>query len=211
MEDHRYGYKRSYFDCLTEKLNEMGVRIREDVEVEISRLSDEIYGENTSLLIDPQASFHLFLTALILATYRYLKDKIGDEGKVLAAVRHAFLEPSRRLDLTEFTRTFNVSPHPFADFVTLAKEKETATYGKSFIFVHEKDDDEAFHQHVTRCFYHDFFNTQGVPQLTAVFCSHDFIWMDAFRGGSFGFAVERPTTLGEGGDKCRFEVTNLVR
>lgn len=208
MQDFIDAYKKTFFEFLNKKLREIHIQGTDNLEEDIGRLSDEIYAENTSLLIDPQASFHLFMTSLILGTYRYLKTRIEDEDTILKTVQYAFLEPGKDMDVDEFTGKFKTSLNPFADMVAMAKDKEQSTYGKTFVFEHEKDDSEAFYQNVTRCFYHDFFNTNGVPQLTSIFCSYDFIWMDIFKNGEFGFTVQRPSTFGEGGDKCRFQFIN---
>ena len=37
-----------------------------------------------------------------------------------------------------------------------------------------------------------------------VFCDMDTNWMDAVEPGRHGFRFERPTTMGYGGDRCRF-------
>ena len=211
MQDFIDTYKKTFFQYLTGKLSEIHIQGTDNLEEDIGRLSDEIYAANASLLIDPQASFHLFMTSLILGAYRYLKTRMEDEDRILEAMKYAFLEPGKQMDVEGFTGKFKSSADPYADMVALAKEKEESTYGKTFVFEHEKDDGEAFYQNVTRCFYHDFFNANGVPHLTLIFCSYDFIWMDIFKSGEFGFTVQRPATMGEGGDKCRFQFINNGR
>ncbi len=211
MKDFIDTYKKTFFRYLTGKLSEIHIQGTDNLEEDICRLSDEIYAANTSLLTDPQASFHLFMTSLILGTYKYLKAKIEGEDEILDIVKYAFLEPGKGMDVEEFAGIFKTSANPFADMVVMAKDKEQSTYGNTFVFEHEKDDGEAFYQNVTRCFYHDFFNAHGVPHLTSIFCSYDFIWMDIFKNGDFGFTVQRPATMGEGGDKCRFQFINNRR
>ena len=61
---------------------------------------------------------------------------------------------------------------------------------------------------IHQCFFNDFFRANGAPELTALFCRVDNLWMDELANPKYRVRAERPTALGFGDDVCRFQFTN---
>ena len=202
--DFSNSYKNLFFSFMKKKAHEYSSGNFNELKDKMEKLSQAIFEENKSLIVDEYAEFHLFMTSLVLASYNVLMEKTGDDEKVCDIILYAFMEPSRNINQSDIGEMFKNTDDPFSFFVQYAKDKETNTYGKTFVFEYERDDNEAMFQNVTRCFYKDFFDTHNVPRLTSIFCSYDSIWMDHFKDGKFGFTVQRPTAMGEGDDICRF-------
>lgn len=77
------------------------------------------------------------------------------------------------------------------------------SYGESMRGHDESGEDHA-DLVVTTCAYNDFFRKHGEADLTFIFCTADWAWMDRINASDRPIAIERPTTLSTGGTECRF-------
>jgi hypothetical protein len=98
----------------------------------------------------------------------------------------------------------NNIPDALAMIATIMKQKQQSLYGTGFVFEQERDDANAFLVNIGKCFYHSFFVANGAPELTPIFCDWDTCWADAIDPARHCLRFERLTTLGYGGDRCRF-------
>jgi len=156
-------------------------------------------------VVDEASRCHLRLTALILAAYRTLSASMSDKEEILSLLRRALIEPSRPRVRGGTAMMLDHAPDPMAAIVKVSKDREEGFYGSSFTFVRERDDAGAYLLNIEGCFYHRFFTANGAPELTPVMCDWDTnTWAEAIVPERHGFRFERPTTLGDGGDKCRF-------
>jgi hypothetical protein len=143
---------------------------------------------------------------MVLAAYQVIRNRV-DRDAAITALRHAFTLMWGDW-IRAGTRTqLDAAADPFVSMTTTARTKEESTYGPSFVFERERDDENADHVKITRCLYHSYFVAHGVPELTPVFCDQDANWTSAIDPGRHGFRFERPTTLGFGGDGCYFRHT----
>ena len=212
MEDEfQHCLCREYLGALSERLEEVlpgrGISVRERIEA----LYPAIIAEHKGWAVDPQSRFHLFMSAVALAAHRVLSEHINDRDILLDILRYAHVEGSRRFQMVAqmLEAMLRKSPDTFRTLVQYTKEIEIERYGKTFVFEHERDDDTCFYSNVTRCFYHDFFKANSASELTRPFCDADEIWMDVLQHGEFGVWCRRPTTIGYGGDKCRFQLVRI--
>jgi hypothetical protein len=143
------------------------------------------------------------MTALVLASYRALLSLLSKE-ETLALLRTAMIEPLYESIRQGTAEALDHTPDALAMMATITKEKQQSLYGTGFVFEQERDDPTAFLVNIGRCFYHSFFVANGAPELTPIFCDWDTCWTDAIDPARHGLRFERPTTLGYGGDKCRF-------
>jgi hypothetical protein len=143
---------------------------------------------------------------MVLAAYQVLRDRV-DRDAAITALRHAFTLMWGDWIRAGTKAQLDAAPDPFVSMTTTARTKEESTFGPSFVFEHERDDQNAYWVKVTRCLYHSYFVAHGVPELTPVFCDWDANWASAIEPARHGFRFERPTTLGFGGDGCYFRHT----
>lgn len=164
----------------------------------------ELETSHGAWVVDEQSRYHLRLTALILAAFHALRAVLPPDD-ALALVRRAFIEPMRAPVRAGTAAALDAAPDPFALMTTIAKEREASFYGQAFTFDRAYDDDFAFLDNITHCFYHRFFAANDAPELTPIFCDWDTnSWAEAIDPARHGFHFTRPTTLGYGGDCCRF-------
>lgn len=163
----------------------------------------EIEAQHATWVEDEQSRFHLRFAALVLAGYRALLEVLPRD-ETLSLLRDALIEPSRPWVLGGTKQALDHASDLFTLLTQISKEKEASFYGRTFAFERRQDDKYAYLPDIKRCFWHVFFVANGAPELMPTFCKWDTNWMDAIDPDQHGFRFERPTTLGYGGDACRF-------
>ena len=73
----------------------------------------------------------------------------------------------------------------------------------------EVDNRDKYLVNVKKCFYHNFFVANEVPQLTPIFCDFDNVWGDELKKKGINVRFDRPETMGYGGDMCKFQFTRI--
>jgi len=172
---------------------------------EIEQLAGQLAEENKLMIIDRAARTHLGMTTLVLASYRILLPYIKDSESVINILEDVFVgigQPWIKL-YTRFILRF--SSDPFRKMIEVSKKRVIKNYGKTFIFEYSGDGQNYFVITTKKCFYHDFFTANEIPELTRVFCSGDKNWFEEIKPEKHGFQFERPTTLGYGGSECPFK------
>ncbi|MEW5900708.1 MAG: L-2-amino-thiazoline-4-carboxylic acid hydrolase [Acidobacteriota bacterium] len=201
-----------YFMTLERRLEDMFPRDAKAIVDDIKKRTDEIKSENTGWISDSPSVFNLSLTAMVVATHRILSKRIANEKDVLKIVRYAFFEGQQERKAKEFfLKAMAESPDAFSELVAVSKAKEAGQYGEAFVFERERDDEGFYFLNVKKCFYHDFFSAQGLPQLTPIFCDWDNVWGDELKDGRYGVIFARPETIGYGGQVCRFQFTRVSK
>jgi hypothetical protein len=152
---------------------------------------------------DESSKYNLKMTVLVLSSYRILQ-LILPRDEVLALLRTAMIEPFYKSIRQGTAEALDHTPDALAMMATITKQKQRSLYGTGFVFEHERDDANAFLVNIGQCFYHSFFEVNGAPELTPIFCDWDTCWADAIDPARHGLRFERPSTLGYGGDRCRF-------
>lgn len=173
------------------------------IDVEIVDELAQLDAERACWAVDAQSAGHLKLTSLLLASYRVLMRKLPSEEATML-LQKAFVEPWRELT-ARVRAALDTADDPFLFLSTASKEKEVRTYGPTFTFERERDDADAYLLNIRRCFYHDYFVAHDAAELTRIFCEWDRSWFDAIAPDRHKVRFDRPTTLGYGGDMCRFQ------
>jgi hypothetical protein len=164
--------------------------------------ADALLDANAHLVVDQASRANVRQAALVLASYRALSTVPADQLR--EALANAYSAPFRQFVLASTRHLLDSAEDPFAAIVGFSKQREGSFFGPSFTFDHRQDDRFAYLVDVRRCVWHAFFVANGAPELTPVFCRFDADWIDAIDPAVHGFRFERPTTLGYGGDCCRF-------
>jgi hypothetical protein len=163
----------------------------------------DLEDHNRDLVVDEAAAVHLRMCAVVLAAYQVLRSEL-EATEALAVMRGAMTEPFREWLRDSVFQVFREEPDPFAGVAGTSKAKELHFYGDGFRFERPADDDHRYHLVVRTCFYNEFCRRNGAPELTQVWCAFDTGWMDVVNEQDHGVAVDRPMTLGFGGDHCDF-------
>jgi hypothetical protein len=166
--------------------------------------------QHASWVKDEPSKFHLQFMSLILAGYRTLSEFMTRED-ALALVKTAVIEPNRKDMLEGVKYALDYAPDPMVVIVDASREREEFFFGKTFIFERNQDDQQAYILHVKQCFYHQFAMTNDAPELMQILCEWDWLWANAIEPVRHNFSFELPTTLGYGGDMCRFCFRRLTK
>jgi len=147
--------------------------------------------------------------AAVLAAHKVLSAADPDwnlpSGEGLVGwLTDAFVEPFAEPVRTGTRAMLDAATDPFATMVAYARAREDVDFGTEFEFRHPVDGDGEFHADVHRCGYHDFLTRHDAAELTPVLCAFDANWIGAIEPHRDGFAFDRETTIGLGGDFCPF-------
>jgi hypothetical protein len=175
----------------------------EQILKEIHKEIDKTQADFQDWITDEPSRYHLQTVATVLATYLILKNKDSKE-EALNTIRKAFIEPFRKYGKEKTSLTLDSSDNPFKEIVDVSRLREQYFFGSTFTFEREQDDEQAYLLNVTNCFYHNFFSINNVPELTAIFCEFDNIWIENIDSKKHDFYFERKTTIGLGGKTCPF-------
>lgn len=169
----------------------------------IAEVATYLEDHNRDLVVDEAATVHLPMCAVVLGAYKVLRSEL-DESEALAVMNGAMTEPFASWLRDQVFQILDQEPDPFVAIANTSKAKEVHLYGDTFGFERPTDDDQRYHLVIRTCFYNDFCRRNGAPELTQVWCAFDTGWMDVVNERDRGVAVDRPVTLGYGGDHCDF-------
>jgi hypothetical protein len=180
-----------------------------DLYAAIEVQAQELIDANRGMVVDKASASHLFLTCVLLASYRVLSEAIQDEAIAQEMLRGPFLDTGKKGSEGMMSLMPLVTRDPFRFMVTISKSKQEAYYGKAFERDLVQDDDAVYSMVIRKCFYHSFFIANGAPELMPLFCQKDNNWSDAINPSKLGFRFDRPETLGEGGSQCVFRFSRV--
>ncbi len=175
----------------------------QELDQTIQEKQAEIERQYTNWIDDEPSRFHLRLMSLLLASYRILQNVLPKD-EALALLKKALIEPNHQAIQEGVRYALDYAPDPMSVLINASKEREEKFFGRTFSFEPIQDDDQAYLLHVKQCFYHRFAVANGVPELMQILCEWDWIWAETIEPEKHGFWFEFPTTLGYGGDVCRF-------
>lgn len=192
-----------FFAVISDHLQVFGKEAADALEAKMRKRWGEAIVQNATMVQDELSRTHLGHAAMAFAAYQTLLEVVPQE-KALGTVEKAFTEPLRETVRTGTAAALDSAPDGFALMRDIAASLAESYFGATFGFEVERDDTDAYLQGITRCFYHDFFVTNGTPELTPAFCASDGSWIGGIDSECHGVRFERPTTLGWGHDRCRF-------
>jgi hypothetical protein len=167
--------------------------------------------ENAQLAEDPAAARWIQLSSMLLATYRCLRSSLGDEKRALTVLREALTRPLQEQITSYIEARFGISQDaPEEAFQRVSqnfKSRGEASFGRSFRYMDNVRDDRRTFVNIERCLFNEFFRRNGAPEVTPILCALDNVWADELSKPRYGIRFERPTTLAEGDDACRFQFT----
>jgi hypothetical protein len=158
---------------------------------------------------DERTRPHLRLTACVLASYKELASGAMDPVQVLELVEDVFASIGRTTLRLYTQALLTFSRDPFVTMTGAGKQRALSQYGTAWQFRIEEAQ-ARFSMTATKCFYHDFFEATGAPQLTRVFCRWDQNWIAPIDPAKHNIQFERPTTMGYGGMECPFVFRRLA-
>jgi hypothetical protein len=200
-------FRKQYLNILRQHIPELSSNQKNEICRETKWLADKLTRENEAMIVDRAARTHLGMTALVLASYRVILPHFKDSESVISALEGTFTGVGKRW-IKLYTRLMlGFSRDPFSTMIGVSKKRIENKYGKTFVFEYSGDGRNNFVITTKKCFYHDFFVANDIPELTRVFCSGDNNWFDEIKPEKHGFKFERPLTLGYGGSECPFIFT----
>jgi hypothetical protein len=168
----------------------------------------EIVERNAARAIDAPTQLWLQRSAVVLAVYQELRS-LAEPPRVLAVIREALTRPFEQQVGPYLEGRFGISAAaPQEAFVRISenfKKRGEERFGKAFAYEQDVQDGTRSFTNIARCFFNDFFRANGAPEVTAVFCALDKVWANALENGPYGVRFDRPTTLAQGDDVCRFQ------
>ena len=187
-----------------------GAGVAEELSAAIRSRHLALLAANQHLVVDEPGRHNIRLTLVAAAAYELLRPTLG-EPEAIRTVEAAVVEPFGPFVAESTKAMLDNAEDPYEAMVTMAKSRETQSFGAGFTFHHTVDDGERFHQDVHRCHYHDVLVANGVPELTPALCAFDRNWIDAIDPDRHGFRFDRKTTIGMGGTHCPFHFSRVPK
>ena len=174
----------------------------------ISARVEELIEANRHVVSDPPSQQWLRTCCVVLATYQALNPYVK-RGELLPVLLDAMATPFRNGISGYLESRFGVSddaPHQaFSRISENFQKRGEERFGSTFRYATDVRDDRRNFVNIERCFFNDFFRTNRAPEVTSLFCALDKVWAEALEDHRFGVRFERPTTLANGDDACRFQ------
>jgi L-2-amino-thiazoline-4-carboxylic acid hydrolase len=154
----------------------------------------------------------VILCWLVLFAYRVLRPLVG-QGRAISFLRGVLSRPFKRRITEYMAERFGISqdaPEDAFDCVSQNfKLRGEQLYGPGWTYIQAVQDHRQSHIHITRCLFNDFYRAHDAPELTALFCTLDGVWIEEIHQERYKTRFERPTTLANGDDACRFRFSRV--
>lgn len=189
--------RKSFFKGLEQKVGKEQTKAAQHLFVDILE-------QNKAWATDKPTEFNLIFTSMVLATYRVLKkDEYMNWEEI---IRYCLIDRTKKRQQFFMKMYLFFDRKPFKRIVRISKTKQVKHYGNQN-FTHQivKDTDQAYHLHVKKCFYLDFFRKNDALEVMPLFCSMDDIWGDLLLSHKHGIQFERPKLLSKGDNHCFFK------
>ena len=191
-----------------------GTRTWREIEESAANRTLQLVTRNSSRAVDAPTQIWLQRSALVLAVYQELC-LCSEPASVLAIIREALIAPFEQQVSQYLDGRFGISQAaPQEAFVRISenfKRRGEERFGKAFAYVQDVQDEKRSFTNIARCFFNDFFRSNGAPEVTAIFCALDKVWAEALESGPYGVRFDRPTTLAQGDDACRFQFSRSTQ
>ena len=192
----------------TAKIPALASRSPEDLERQVRSRVAELVERNGYLVLDAPTAQWLQRTCIVLAVYEVLKPLTGT-AEAIAIVRDAMTAPFKERMTGYLDGRFGISQDaPAEAFVRISenfKRRGEERFGKAFVYVQDVQDADRTFTNIQRCFFNDFFRLNDAAEVTSIFCALDSVWIESLHEARYGVRFERPSTLAQGADACRFQ------
>jgi hypothetical protein len=215
MPDYLEEVEPFVFEIRKQILNRLEQKISIMEDQPWSELSEEILALDRHLqkvdawrAQDQQGAIYLKIACMLLAIYRTLQPLFENEEKFLDIIREYITETYIGQNLDAFLQDhFGISPDaPDEAWEKLCENylgKSNERFGCNWVFERGLKDHRRFFVNVKKCGFADFFLNHGARDLLYTFCASDYTWGDGLK--KYNIRFERPTTLSEGSEACRFQ------
>jgi L-2-amino-thiazoline-4-carboxylic acid hydrolase len=203
-----------------EVLEDLGRRISPIVEQpwdalrqRIHRLDPVLQEASAWRVKDPQGAVCLKVSCTLLAIYRTLSPLFEDKQELLAIMKAVIDAIHFKGGTDAFLREhFGICPDAPDDawdqictnFISKGQER----FGSGWVVEQGIKDQRRCFFNFTKCGFADFFLAHDAREVLYLLCATDYIWGDAL--AKYGIRFERPTTLSEGADACRFQLFSVA-
>jgi hypothetical protein len=181
----------------------------QELEASVRARAAILLEQNKARAIDDPSRQWLLLSSIILAAYQELRPLVDDPQAVLSMLRYAITVPFAGRLSAYIADRFGISQDaPEEAFTRIAenfKARGEKSFGQAYTYVQEVQDEGRSFVNIQKCFFNDFFRANGMPEVTPIFCAMDNLWAEELEKPCYGVRFERPTTLAQGGDMCRFQ------
>ncbi len=181
----------------------------QELEASVCARAAILLEQNEARAIDDPSRQWLLLSSIILAAYQELRSFVGDTQPVLSILRNAMTVPFAEHLTAYIADRFGISQDaPEEAFTRIGenfKARGEERFGEAYTYVQEVQDGGRSFINIQKCFFNDFFRANGMPEVTPIFCAMDNLWAEELEKPCYGVRFERPTTLAQGGDMCRFQ------
>lgn len=186
----------------------------EDVERSATARLADLLARNRSRAIDVPTQLWLERSSTVLAVYLELR-AVTESSQALDIILKAITAPFAQQIASYLEGRFGISQTaPHEAFVRIRenfKRRGEERFGKAFAYTQDVQDEQRSFTNIERCFFNDYFRANGAPEVTSVFCALDRVWADALESGPYGVRFDRPTTLAQGADACRFQFSRRTQ
>ena len=180
----------------------------DEIERAVSNRAKDIVERNAHRVADPPAQQWLHSSSLVLAAFQELTPLTG-KSEALRLLREALMAPFTEGASHYLEARFGISADaPEEAFNRISanfKRRGEERFGSAFVYVQDVQDVTRSFTNIQRCFFNDFFRANGAPEVTSIFCALDNVWAGALEAGPYRVRFDRPTTLAQGDDACRFQ------
>jgi len=180
----------------------------------IHRVDGVLQEANAWRLKDPQGAVYLKVSCTLLAVHRTLSPIFTDKQKLLSVMKDAVDAINFKGGMDAFLLDhFGISPDAPDDawtqicrnFISKGRER----YGSGWVVEQGIRDHRRCFFLFRKCGFADFFLENDGREVLYLLCATDYTWGDALE--KYGIRFERPTTLSEGADACRFQLFNVAK
>jgi len=193
---------------LEQKISPMEDQPWSELSQEIIALDRQLQKVNVWRAQDQQGAIYLKISCMLLATYRTLQPLFEYDDNLLDIIREFITETYIGQNMDAFLQDhFGISSDaPDEAWERLCENyiaKSGERFGCNWVFEKGIKDQKRFFVNVSKCGFADFFLNHGARDLLYTLCASDYTWGDGLK--EYNIRFERPTTLSEGSDACRFQ------
>lgn len=184
-----------------------------EVSTKVDELDRALQQVNAWRVRDQQGAIYLKIACATLAMYRTMAPIFDNKDKLLDTLKAVLDAAHFRGGMDAFLlERFGVSPDAAEEvwdrlcenYIAKARER----YGCGWVFEQGIRDHKRFFVNVKKCALADFFLAHDAREVLYLLCASDYVWGDALE--KYNIRFERPTTLAEGSDACRFQLFRMT-
>ncbi len=199
----------NFLEAVRSQVTDLHNRSWEEIKDAIFVRMETLADQNAERALDDLSQQWVIFCSFLLAAYQELQPHVGDAEQVLSILRNAMAMIMKdRITLVDrFGISEDAPEDAFARIAENFKRRGEEQYGKGWKFVQDVQDEMHSFINIEKCFFNDFFRANGKPEITPIFCAMDLLWIDELKQPCYGVSFDRPTTLAQGDDMCRFQFT----